>query len=68
MIDIINMITQNKEILNWKEFFKGENLLTDALKFRDWDQKNLEIRDKETLIKDLTRTRNDDPYFKKETT
>ncbi|CAD8194687.1 unnamed protein product [Paramecium octaurelia] len=62
------MITQNKAVLNWKEFFMNENLLTDAYKFRDWNQQNLEIPEKETLIKDLTRTRNDDPYFKKEST
>lgn len=46
----------------------NENLLTDALKYRDWDHKNLEIPEKETLLKDLTRTRNDDPFFKKEST
>lgn len=57
-----------KSTLNWKQYFKNENMLTDALKFKDWDQQNLEIPDKQTLIKDLTRTRNDDPYFKKEST
>ncbi|CAD8117265.1 unnamed protein product [Paramecium sonneborni] len=62
------MITQNKAILKWREILLNENLLTDAYKFRDWDQVNLEIPEKETLIKDLTRTRNDDPYFKKEST
>lgn len=43
-------------------------MLTDSLKFKDWDQKNLEIPEELTLKKDLTRTRNDDPYFKKEST
>ncbi|KAM3136563.1 hypothetical protein pb186bvf_011366 [Paramecium bursaria] len=59
---------KQKGVLNWKQYFKNQNLLTDALKFQEWDKQNLDITEKQTLIKDLTRTRNDDPYFKKETT
>lgn len=26
-----------KSTLNWKQYFKNENMLTDSLKFKDWD-------------------------------
>lgn len=37
---------KNKEVLNWKKYLYNENLLTDSLKFKHWDQSNLDIPEK----------------------
>ncbi|KRX01778.1 Rab-GTPase-TBC domain [Pseudocohnilembus persalinus] len=54
--------------LNWKKYLFDENLLTEVLKFEEWDRKDLNFPEANTLKKDLNRTRNEDPFFKKEKT
>eukprot|EP00825_Cyclidium_porcatum_P040850 TRINITY_DN5255_c0_g1_i8.p1 TRINITY_DN5255_c0_g1~~TRINITY_DN5255_c0_g1_i8.p1 ORF type:complete len:490 (+),score=105.03 TRINITY_DN5255_c0_g1_i8:168-1637(+) len=52
------------KLLNWKKYLYDEKLLAEVIKFENWDQ-NLEFDDINLLKKDLARTRQKEPHFRK---